>query len=136
MLDGTGTAAVLDGALSDRHGVDNDVRLEAVDLGVELAAAGDQDVGGVFGARAKIALVAILGGLASGRADGGIGGVVIAVSLVLISKRAVRGDERDRTLRRVAHRLIGRWWTQFVDADLTGTDASRCGVNGAALEGA
>jgi hypothetical protein len=95
-------------------------------------------VGGVFGAW-SIALVAILGGIASGRADGGAGGVVIAVSLVLISKRAVRGDERDRTLRRVAHRLVGRWGTQFVDADLTGADftgtnAGRCGVKGATLD--
>ena len=96
-------------------------------------------IGGVFGAW-SIALVAILGGLASGQADGGVGGIVIAVSLVLISKRALRGDQRDRTLRRIAHRLVGRWGTRFVDADLTGadftgTDASRCGVKGATLEG-
>jgi hypothetical protein len=96
-------------------------------------------VGGVFGAW-SIAIVAILGGLASGRAEGGMGGVVIAVSLVLISKRAVRGDMRDRTLRRFAHRLIRRWGTRFDDADLsgadfTGTDAGRCGVKGATLDG-
>ena len=96
-------------------------------------------VGGVFGAW-SIAIVAILGGLASGSADGGAGGIVIAVSLVLISKRAVRGDMRDRTLRRIAHRLIRRWGTRFDDADLTGadftgTDAGRCAVNGATLDG-
>jgi hypothetical protein len=96
-------------------------------------------VGGVFGAW-SIAIVAILGGLASGRAEGGVGGIVIAVSLVLISKRAVSGDTRDRTLRRIAHRLVGRWGTKFIDADLTGadftgTDAGRCGVKGAALDG-
>jgi hypothetical protein len=96
-------------------------------------------VGGVFGAW-SIAIVATLGGLASGSADGGAGGIVIAVSLVLISKRAVRGDTRDRTLRRVAHRLVGRWGTQFIDADLTGADftgtnAGRCGVKGATLDG-
>jgi len=50
--------------------------------------------------------------------------VVVAVSLAVMSKRAVRGDPRDLTLRRVAHRLIGRWGTQFVDADLTGADFS------------
>ena len=69
-------------------------------------------------------LVAVLGGLAAGQSNGGIAGVVVAVSLAVISKRAVRGDPRDRTLRRVAHRLIGRWGTQFVDADLTGADFS------------
>ena len=96
-------------------------------------------IGGVFGAW-SIALVAMLGGLASGQANGGIGGIVVAVSLVIISKRALRGDPRDRTLRRLAHWLVGRWGTRFVDADLsgadfTGTDASRCGVRGANLDG-
>lgn len=96
-------------------------------------------VGGVFGAWST-AIVAILGGLASGRAEGGVVGIVIAVSLVLISKRAVNGDTRDRTLRRIAHRLVGRWGTKFIDADLTGadftgTDAGRCGVKGATLDG-
>ena len=96
-------------------------------------------IGGVFGAW-SIALVAILGGLASGRVGGGAGGIVVAVSLVLISKRALRGDPRDRTLRRFAHRLVGRWGTRFVDADLTGadftgTDASECGVKGATVDG-
>jgi hypothetical protein len=87
-------------------------------------------IGGVFGSW-SIALVAVLGGLASGRFEGGIAGIVVAVSLVFISKRAVRGDQRDRTLRMFAHRLIRRWGTKFVDADLTGADftgadASRC----------
>jgi hypothetical protein len=95
-------------------------------------------VGGVFGAW-SIGLVAVLGGLASGRFDGGAGGIVIALSLVVISKRAVRGDPRDRTLRRIAHLLVGRWGTSFVDADLTdadftGTDAIRCSVKGATLD--
>jgi uncharacterized protein YjbI with pentapeptide repeats len=61
------------------------------------------------------------------------------VSLVLISKRAVRGDIRDRTLRRIVHRLLARWGTRFEDADLsgvdfTGADAGRCGVKGATLD--
>lgn len=64
-------------------------------------------VGGVFGIW-SVVLVAVLGGLAAGQSNGGIAGVVVAVSLAVISKRAVRGDPRDRTLRRVAHRLIGR----------------------------
>jgi len=96
-------------------------------------------VGGVFGIWSVI-LVAVLGGLATGQAQGGIAGVVVAVSLAVISKRAVRGDRRDRSLQRLAHRLIGRWGTRFNGADLTGvdftgTDASRCGVKGATLEG-
>ncbi len=96
-------------------------------------------VGGVFGAW-SIALVAILGGITSGRFDGGIGGIVIALALVIVSKRALRGDHRDRTLRRIAHWLVARWGTTFVDADLTGadftgTDAGRCSVKGATLDG-
>jgi hypothetical protein len=94
-------------------------------------------IGGVFGSR-SIALVAILGGLASGRAHGGLAGIVVALCLVTISKRAVRGDERDRSLLRLAHRLTGRWGTHFVGADLTGADFTgvdtrRCRVRGATL---
>ena len=78
-------------------------------------------IGGVFGVW-SVVLVAALGGLAIGQARGGIVGIVIAMSSAFISKRAVHGDPRDRTLLRVGHRLIRRWGTQFVDADLTGAD--------------
>lgn len=93
--------------------------------------------GGVFGTW-SVALVAVLGGLASGRAEGGIVGVVVAVCLAIIAKRAVKGDPRDRTLRHLAHRLVRRWGTKFIDADLTGTDftgtdGSRCDVRGATV---
>jgi len=93
--------------------------------------------GGVFGSW-SIAIVALAGGLASGRARGGVAGLVVAVSLVIISKRALRGDERDRTLRQLVHRLVRRWGTRFVDTDLTGadftgTDAGRCDVRGATV---
>lgn len=95
-------------------------------------------VGGVFGMWSVI-LVAVFGGLATGQSEGGIAGIVVAVSLAAISKRAVRGDPRDRTLRRIGHRLIRRWGTQFIDADLTGadftgTDASRCDARGATVD--
>lgn len=94
-------------------------------------------VGGVFGAW-SVALVAVSGGLASGQAEGGVAGVVVAVSLAIISKRALRGDQRDRTLRQVAHLLVRRWGTRFVDADLSGadfsgTDASQSDIRGANL---
>jgi len=95
-------------------------------------------VGGALGAWG-IALVAIIGGLAGGQANGGLATLVISVSMVLISKRALRGDPRDRTVREFAHRLIDRWGTQFVRADLTGadfsgTDATHCDVEGAILD--
>lgn len=95
-------------------------------------------VGGVFGVW-SVVLVAALGGIATGQSEGGTTGVIVAVSLAVISKWAVRGDPRDRTLRRLGHQLIRRWGTQFVDADLTGadftgTDPSRCDARGATAD--
>ena len=95
-------------------------------------------VGGSLGAWA-IALVAIIGGLAAGQANGGLATLVISVSMVMISKRALRGDPRDRSVQVLAHRLVDRWGTQFTRADLTGadfsgTDATHCDVEGAILD--
>ena len=95
-------------------------------------------VGGSLGAWG-IALVAVLSGLAAGRAQGGLAALVISVSMVLISKRALRGDDRDRSVRRLAHRVVVRWGTKFVGADLTGadfsgTEADQCNVSGAILD--
>jgi hypothetical protein len=96
-------------------------------------------VGGALGAWG-IAVVAILSGLAAGRAHGGLAALVISVSMVLISKRSLRGDPRDRSLRVLAHRMVDRWGTRFVRADLsgadfTGTDATHCDVTDARLDG-
>jgi hypothetical protein len=88
----------------------------------------------------SVVLVAALGGLAIGQAEGGIAGIVVAMSSAFISKRAVHGDHRDRTLVHIAHRLIRQHGTQFVEADLsgadfTGTNAMRCDTRGATVTG-
>ncbi len=70
-------------------------------------------VGGALGAWG-IAVVALLSGLAAGRAQGGLAALVISVSMVLISKRALRGDSRDVTVRKVANRIVDRWGTRLI----------------------
>jgi len=96
-------------------------------------------VGGALGAWG-IAIVAVIGGLAAGQANGGLATLVISVSMVLISKRALRGDERDLSVRKLAYRIVDRWGTRFVradltDADFTGADAGHCNVDDAILDG-
>lgn len=96
-------------------------------------------VGGSLGAWG-IALVAIMGGLAAGRAQGGLAALVISLSMVLISKRALRGDPRDSSVRGLAFRILSRWGTRFVRADLTGADftgtkADHCDASGATIDG-
>jgi hypothetical protein len=78
-------------------------------------------VGGTFGAWA-IVLVAAIGGLAAGRANGGIAAIVVGMLLVLISKRALANDARDRPMRYLAHRIATHRGTRFMDADLTRAD--------------
>jgi hypothetical protein len=96
-------------------------------------------IGGTFGAWA-IVLVAIVGGIAAGQARGGLAALVVSVSLVLISKRALKFDRRDRSIRLVAHAISRRWGTRFMGADLTnadftGTFAANCNVTDAVLDG-
>ena len=75
-------------------------------------------VGGTFGAWA-IALVALVGGLAAGRAHGGISAIAVSVILVLVSKRALSGDARDGPMRYLGHRIATHRGTRFMHADLT-----------------
>jgi hypothetical protein len=94
---------------------------------------------GLFG-RWAIAGMTVLGALASGRVEGGLAGIVLAVSIAHFSSRAGRGDARDTGLLRFARRSVRRWGTRFVDADLTdvdfrGVDMGKCDLTGAALDG-
>lgn len=75
-------------------------------------------VGGTFGAWA-IAIVAVAGGLAAGRAQGGVSAIVVSVLLVMISKRALKGDSRDGPMRYLGHRIVTQRGTRFAHADLT-----------------
>lgn len=75
-------------------------------------------VGGTFGIWA-IGVIAALGGLAAGRAHGGIAAIVVSVVLVVISKRALSGDVRDGPMRYVGHRIASHRGTKFTGADLT-----------------
>jgi hypothetical protein len=75
-------------------------------------------VGGTFGAWA-IALVAVVGGIAAGRAHGGLSAIAVSMILVLISKRALKGDTRDGPMRHLGHRVATRRGTRFMHADLT-----------------
>jgi uncharacterized protein YjbI with pentapeptide repeats len=78
-------------------------------------------VGGEFGAWALV-IVAATGGLAAGRARGGIAAIVVMVILVAVSKRALRADGRDRNLRESADRIVARFGTRFAGADISGAD--------------
>jgi len=97
-------------------------------------------VGGTFGAWA-IALVAVLGGLAAGRVNGGMAAIVVSVLLVAVAKRALKADKRDDVVRRLANRLVRRRGTRFAGADLTkanftGTLLAQADMSGATLAGA
>jgi hypothetical protein len=78
-------------------------------------------IGGTFGSWA-IAGVAVAGAVSAGRVEGGAAAIVVSVTLVLVSRRALALDERDLLLRRLAHRIVTRRGTRFTGADLTGAD--------------
>ena len=96
-------------------------------------------VGGTFGTW-SIGVVAVIGGLAAGRALGGIAAIVVSMLLVFISKRALKADERDRPMRYVAHRVVTHRGTRFTGADVTraifsGTTLTHSDMSEAELEG-
>jgi hypothetical protein len=52
--------------------------------------------------------------------EGGFAAALVATLLVVISKRTLKGDNRDRMLRDVSHRIVMRHGTRFTGADLSG----------------
>jgi hypothetical protein len=97
-------------------------------------------VGGTFGIWA-IGIIAALGGLAAGRAHGGIAAIVVSMLLVVISKRALSGDVRDGPMRYVGHQIASHRGTKFTGADLTranftGTTLMHSDMSSATIEGA
>lgn len=97
-------------------------------------------VGGTFGAW-SIGIVAVLGGLAAGRAHGGIAAIIVSMLLVYLSRRALKLDKRDRALRKLAHRIVTRRGTRFTGADIsganfTGTLVAQVDASHATLDGA
>jgi hypothetical protein len=96
-------------------------------------------VGGAFGAWA-IGLMSIAGGLVAGRVAGGFAATLVAVLLVIMSKRTLKGDERDRMLRDLTHRIVTRYGTRFTNADISGatfvgTDLVAADMTGSVDEG-
>jgi len=78
-------------------------------------------LGGAIGVTA-LASVAVVGGLVAGRAGGAIGAVLVSLAMAALAKQALRDDARDRPVERLAHRLVRRWGTRFVGADLRGAN--------------
>jgi uncharacterized protein YjbI with pentapeptide repeats len=82
----------------------------------------------------------VLGGIAAGRAHGGLAAIAVSLLLVFVSKRALKLDERDRPLRELAHRIVTRRGTRFSGADVSGADftgtlLTQADVSHATLEG-
>ncbi len=83
-------------------------------------------VGGAFSPIA-ITVVAMIGGIVAGRADGGIGAIIVSLLLVYLSKRALHSDLRDRPMLALMGRIITIGGTKFTRANLAG--ANFTGVN-------
>jgi hypothetical protein len=96
-------------------------------------------IGGSWGG-AGILVIAVTAGIVAGRAGGGLVVIAVSVVIVMLSKRALKGDERDRLVIKVAQRIIHLRSTSFARADLTGanfsgTHISHCDTTGALVEG-
>jgi hypothetical protein len=78
-------------------------------------------VGGAFSPIA-ITFVAVIGGIAAGRADGGIGAIIVSLLLVYLSKRALHSDLRDRPMLALMGRIITIGGTKFTGANLAGAN--------------
>jgi hypothetical protein len=78
-------------------------------------------VGGMFSDGA-ITVVVVIGSVAAGRAEGGVAAIIIGVLLVVVSKRAMRDDARDREIGQLAHRNRFQVGTRFTGADISGAD--------------
>ena len=69
-----------------------------------------------------------------------IGVVVASLIIVMLAKRALKGDQRDRPVVALAERIIRLRATNFARADLSGVDFSgtniaHCDTTGALVEG-
>jgi hypothetical protein len=78
-------------------------------------------VGGAFGPTVIVG-VALIGGIAAGRASGGVGSIVVSLLLVIISKRALKADLRDRPVLVLVERIVQGGGTRFTGADLSSAD--------------
>jgi hypothetical protein len=96
-------------------------------------------LGGVWGG-VGVMVVAVSAGLIAGGAGGSIGVVVASLTIVMLAKRALKGDQRDRPVVLLAQRIIRLRATNFAQADLSGADFSgtniaHCDTTGALIEG-
>ena len=110
-------------------------------LAASMIAGGIARIVGGSAATWAIVVVGLTGGLAAGRGGGGVAGVVVSVLLVVLAKRALRLDQRDRQVRRLVHAIVSQHGTRFTnanlsEANLTGTRLALSDLTGADLRGA
>jgi len=89
-----------------------------------LSATSGYDVGVSLklAASAIVVVVVFLVGLVARMLGGAIGAVLVSLAMAALAKQALRDDARDRPVECLAHRLVRRWGTRFVGADLSGAN--------------